>query len=206
LNTCATPVQQTKNQEPRTKNQEDKEKTPRADRAVIPPELNDIHGFKDEWEKWVAHRKRIRKPASEDTKRRVLKVLAERPAESIKAMQIGIDSGWTDIKWEWIDKRVQSSPEDRPKYDWEIAMEQEAAERARQEAIEAEIAAKSADAKKQATQDGNRIDAPKRVLPPPFPKIPAIFPHPQPAPSNEQPKLSLADRKRMLEQDLNGRE
>jgi hypothetical protein len=89
---------------------EEKGSSPARGRAappfVTPSEIGDLPGWQEAWDAWVTFRKSKRAPVTERVKRTVQQRLARRPAEAIAALDTCMAAGWTDVQWEWIDRRA----------------------------------------------------------------------------------------------------
>jgi uncharacterized protein YdaU (DUF1376 family) len=97
LNGCATTVQPTKIQEPRTKNQEPrKDKTKEGHPALVLPDW-----MPDSvWQEWRQHRKAIRKPltaGAEDLTLRKRAAMHDAGHDPIAVLQTSIANGWTGV-------------------------------------------------------------------------------------------------------------
>jgi len=97
LNGCATTVQPTKTQEPRTKNQDPrKDKNKEGQSALLLPEWMPP----EVWESWQAHRKAIRKPLTDAAAELTLRNLAEMfnaGHDPVAAIEVSIQNGWTGV-------------------------------------------------------------------------------------------------------------
>jgi hypothetical protein len=104
------PRQQETRLETETETETEAEAQPARGRAappfVTPSEIGDLPGWQEAWDAWVTFRKSKRAPVTERVKRTVQQRLARRPAEAIAALDTCMAAGWTDVQWEWIDRRA----------------------------------------------------------------------------------------------------
>jgi hypothetical protein len=77
---------------------------------VLPEGLASAEGFIDEFNAFVAHRAKIKKPMTDHAKALLLAKLAQRPNDAIAALRMSIENGWQGMEWEWFDKRRGSAP------------------------------------------------------------------------------------------------
>ena len=92
----------------RERNMEGKGMRETSPPVSIPESLSSIPGFNEEWKNFVDHRKSKGK-MTDRAKELILQTLAERPLESIRAMQEAITRGWSGIKWDWLDRTFSNA-------------------------------------------------------------------------------------------------
>lgn len=70
--------------------------------------------FREEWDNFRLHRKRLRCPMTERAEELILTTLAERPEQSVEALQMAMIKGWKGFKWDWFDKAKRTENSNMP--------------------------------------------------------------------------------------------
>ena len=70
---------------------------------IISP-LFELSGFSDEWDAFINHRKKLKKPLTERAIELTMRKLEIRPAQAMAALQMAMEKGWQSIEWEWFDR------------------------------------------------------------------------------------------------------
>lgn len=76
-----------------------------ATSSPVPESLAGISGFPAEWDEFRAHRRKKRDPMTPHAEDLILRILAERPALAVRAIQEAIQAGWKAIRWDWLENR-----------------------------------------------------------------------------------------------------
>lgn len=72
--------------------------------AIVPAELSSLPNFESAFSDFVKHRKQLKKPMTDRAKELILQKLAQRPAQSVAALEMSIVKGWQGVEWEWFDR------------------------------------------------------------------------------------------------------
>jgi uncharacterized protein YdaU (DUF1376 family) len=73
--------------------------------VTVPDSLSSLPGWAEAWAAYVTFRTRKRAPVTDRVAATIYSRLAQRPSEAIAALDTCAVAGWTDLRWDWIDKR-----------------------------------------------------------------------------------------------------
>jgi hypothetical protein len=90
-------------QDPDTHSKAKAKSTERPSGYAVPACFETIEGFSAALAGWIEMRKAKKNPPTGTAIQIVIDRLAERPRDAVAALRLGIERGWTGMKWEWFD-------------------------------------------------------------------------------------------------------
>lgn len=73
----------------------------------LSPLMNDA-AFCAEWEHFIEHRKKLKKPLTGRAEQIILKKLEQRPQRAIEALQKCMEKGWQSFEWDYLDQQPRN--------------------------------------------------------------------------------------------------
>lgn len=83
----------------------------------VPGCFEQVDGFTEALAGWIEARKLKKNPPTGYAIQLVINRLAERPRQSVPALEMAIERGWQTVKWTWFDKENAKDRADEPQPD-----------------------------------------------------------------------------------------
>lgn len=77
--------------------------TERPSGYAVPACFENVEGFSVALAGWIEMRKKKKNPPTGTAIQIIIDRLSERPRDAVAALRLGIERGWTGMKWEWFD-------------------------------------------------------------------------------------------------------